>query len=105
MPLTGDILLEFDDETREYYAVWEPVIFGMGKTEQEALQDLAAAANLFIDVCSKQSNRNMKDNKRVEMGNISDNSIVSKEKIDGGHGETKKYCQLIARGTLRQMWL
>jgi predicted RNase H-like HicB family nuclease len=49
MTLSGDILLEFDEETREYFAVWEPVIFGMGKTEQEAMQDLIAAADLFID--------------------------------------------------------
>jgi len=49
MPMTGDILLEFDEETREYFAVWEPVIFGMGKTEQEAILDLVAAAELLID--------------------------------------------------------
>ena len=49
MPMTGDILLEFDEETREYFAVWEPVIFGMGKTEKAAVQDLIAAAELFVD--------------------------------------------------------
>ena len=49
MPMTGEILLEFDEETREYFAVWEPVIFGMGKTEQEAVQDLVGAAELLMD--------------------------------------------------------
>ena len=49
MPMTGEILLEFDEETREYFAVWEPVIFGMGKTEQEAMQDLVGAAELLMD--------------------------------------------------------
>ena len=49
MPLSGDILLEFDEETREYFAFWEPVIIGMGKTEREAVQDLLAAAELLID--------------------------------------------------------
>ena len=49
MPMTGEILLEFDEETREYFAVWEPVIFGMGKTEQEAVQDLVGTAELLID--------------------------------------------------------
>jgi hypothetical protein len=49
MPLTGDIMLEFDKETREYFAVWEPVIIGMGKTEREAMQDLIAAAELLLD--------------------------------------------------------
>lgn len=54
MPLTTDILLEFDEETREYFAVWEPVIIGMGKTEQEAIQDVMAAADLLLD-----SNKNI----------------------------------------------
>ncbi|HEY98382.1 MAG TPA: hypothetical protein G4O16_09420 [Dehalococcoidia bacterium] len=56
MPMTGDILLEFDEETREYFAVWEPVIFGMGKTEQEAIQDLVAAAELLV-----ATNKNIDD--------------------------------------------
>jgi len=54
--MTGDILLEFDEETREYFAVWEPVIFGMGKTEQEAIQDLVAAAELLV-----ATNKNIDD--------------------------------------------
>lgn len=49
MPLTTDILLEFDEETREYFAVWEPVIIGMGKTEHEAIQDMMAAADMLLD--------------------------------------------------------
>ncbi len=54
MPLKGEIILEFDDETQEYLAVWEPVIIGMGKTEQEVLRDLTAALNLSIDVHNQQ---------------------------------------------------
>jgi len=56
MPLTGDIILEFDEETREYFAVWEPVIFGMGKTEHEAIQDLTAAATLLIETNNQNTN-------------------------------------------------
>ena len=56
MPLAGDILLEFDEETQEYLAIWEPVIFGMGKTKPEALKDLTAAANLFIDIYNQKDN-------------------------------------------------
>ena len=56
MPLKGDILLEFDNETQEYLAVWEPVVFGMGKTEQEAVRDLIAAAELFMDGTCKKIN-------------------------------------------------
>ena len=55
MPVTGDILLEFDEETREYFAVWEPIIIGMGKTEQEAIQDMMAAAEVLLD-SSNQKN-------------------------------------------------
>lgn len=54
MPLKGDILLEFDKETKEYLAVWEPVIIGMGKTQQDAIDDLTAAANLYLDTCNQQ---------------------------------------------------
>ena len=49
MPLKGDILLEFDRKMQEYLAVWEPVVLGMGKTEQAAVQDLMSAAELLID--------------------------------------------------------
>ena len=54
MPLAGDILLEFDRETQEYLAVWEPVVFGMGKTEPAAMQDLIAAAGLFIEIYNQK---------------------------------------------------
>ena len=49
MPTAPDITLEFDEETREYFAIWEPVIIGMGKTERAAVQDLMFAAELLID--------------------------------------------------------
>jgi predicted RNase H-like HicB family nuclease len=50
MPLKGETILEFDKETQEYLAVWEPAIIGMGKTEQEAIKDLTAAAELLINI-------------------------------------------------------
>jgi hypothetical protein len=55
MPLKGEVILEFDEETQEYLAVWEPVIIGIGKTQHDAIDDLTAAANLFIDTCNQQS--------------------------------------------------
>ena len=55
MPLKGEIILEFDKETQEYLAVWEPVIIGMGKTERAAVEDLIAAAELFIDTNNSQT--------------------------------------------------
>ena len=56
MPLKGDIILEFDEEIQEYLAVWEPVILGMGTTEEEAIHDLIAAAELLVDSsCRKKT--------------------------------------------------
>ena len=45
----GEINLEFDRETQEYYIVWEPVVIGMGKTTHEALEDLRMAAHFSTD--------------------------------------------------------
>ena len=53
MALKGDIILEYDQESREYLAFWEPVIIGMGKTERDAVDDLTAAANLYLDTCNQ----------------------------------------------------
>ncbi|MGD9143451.1 MAG: hypothetical protein PVG61_06370 [Dehalococcoidia bacterium] len=49
MPLKGEIIVEFDREKHEYLAMWEPVVFGMGKTEKDAVEDMMAAAELFIE--------------------------------------------------------
>jgi hypothetical protein len=56
MVLKGEITLEYDQETREYVAFWEPVIIGMGKTERDAVDDLTAAANLFLDTFQEKFN-------------------------------------------------
>jgi hypothetical protein len=55
MAFRGEITLEYDQESREYVAFWEPVIIGMGKTERGAIDDLITAANLFLDTCSQKS--------------------------------------------------
>ena len=55
MALKGEITLEYDQEAREYVAFWEPVIIGMGKTERDAVDDLTAAASLFLDSYHQQS--------------------------------------------------
>jgi predicted RNase H-like HicB family nuclease len=43
------IELEFDEETRNYYIVWEPIVISLGKTRQEALADLRQAAHFGVD--------------------------------------------------------
>ena len=45
----GEISLEFDGKSQEYYIVWEPVVIGMGKTEHEAIEDLRTAAHIGLD--------------------------------------------------------
>ena len=45
----NNIELKFDDETRNYYIVWEPIIISLGKTKQEALADLRQAAHFGVD--------------------------------------------------------
>ena len=49
MPSTNDIEIEFDEETQDYYIVWEPIFISSGKTKQEALEDLREAAHLGVD--------------------------------------------------------
>ena len=49
MPGTSNIEIEFDEETRDYYIVREPIVISLGKTKDEALEDLREAAHLFID--------------------------------------------------------
>jgi len=49
MSRNNDIELEFDEETRNYYIVWEPIVISLGKTRQEALEDLRQAAHFGVD--------------------------------------------------------
>ena len=45
----NDIIVEYDPDTMDYCSVWEPVVIGAGKTEQEALEDLRQAAHFCVD--------------------------------------------------------
>jgi len=49
MPRQNDIHLELDELTHDYYAFWEPVAMGAGKTMRDALDDLRQAAHFGID--------------------------------------------------------
>ena len=49
-PINNEIQLEFDEEFGSYYTIWQPVVaIGVGGTEQEALEDLRAAAHFGVD--------------------------------------------------------
>ena len=49
MSSQSDIKLKYDKETREYYTIWKPVVIGMGKSRNEALEDLRMATLLGLD--------------------------------------------------------
>lgn len=49
MSRENDIDIEFDEASQGYYAIWEPVVIGMGETEVKALEDLREAAHLCVD--------------------------------------------------------
>lgn len=48
---SNEIRTEYDDDSQGYYIIWQPLtIIGMGRTEQEALEDLRAAAHFGVEV-------------------------------------------------------
>jgi hypothetical protein len=49
MSRRNDIDVEFDEATQGYYAIWEPIVIGAGKTKHEALDDLRQAAHFGAD--------------------------------------------------------
>ena len=65
MSRRNEIDVEFDEVVQGYYAVWEPVVIGAGKTRQEALQDLKEVAHFgvdtFIDLKLKDINKEKED--------------------------------------------
>jgi hypothetical protein len=56
----NDINLEYDQESREYYIVWEPVILSAGKTERQALEELRGAAHSGVDTLIDLKLKNIK---------------------------------------------
>lgn len=45
----SEVHIELDKDTQYYYAIWQPVAIGAGKTRQEALDDLRQAAHFGVD--------------------------------------------------------
>ena len=65
MSRRNEIDVEFDQATQGYYAVWEPIAIGAGKTKHEALDDLRQAAHFgvdtFIELKLKDINKGKED--------------------------------------------
>jgi len=51
MSKNNQIEIEFDEETQNYYVIWEPVVVSLGKTMREALEDLRTTAHFGVDTC------------------------------------------------------
>ena len=49
MPSNNNIEIEFDEEAQNYYISWEPMVISLGKTKEEALEDLREAAHFDVD--------------------------------------------------------
>ena len=45
----NSIKIEFDEESRDYYIIWQPIIIGAGRTGYQALEDLREAAHHSVD--------------------------------------------------------
>ncbi|MGD9116514.1 MAG: hypothetical protein PVJ61_04975 [Dehalococcoidia bacterium] len=56
----GDINLEFDEDSGEYYIVWEPLVVSAGRTERQALEELRGAAHLGVDTLIDKKLENIK---------------------------------------------
>jgi len=49
MSSKSEIQIAFDEVMQGYYAIWEPVAIGTGKTRREALDDLRQTAHFGVD--------------------------------------------------------
>jgi hypothetical protein len=47
--VSNDIKLDYDQESGDYYIVWEPVILSAAKTQRQALEELRGAAHSGVD--------------------------------------------------------
>lgn len=57
---TNSIEIEFDEETQDYYIIWNPIVIGSGKTREEALEDLKGAAHYGVDTLIDLKLRDMR---------------------------------------------
>lgn len=57
---TNSIEIDFDEETQDYYIIWNPIVIGSGKTREEALEDLKGAAHYGVDTLIDLKLRDMR---------------------------------------------
>ena len=57
----NEIEVAFDETIQGYFAIWEPVVIGAGKTRDEALNDLRQAAHFGVDTFIELKLKDIKD--------------------------------------------
>ena len=45
----NNIQIEFDEDTRDYYIIWKPIIISSGKSRRGSLTDLRQTAHFAVD--------------------------------------------------------
>jgi orotidine-5'-phosphate decarboxylase len=50
--------IEFDEDTRDFYIIWKPIIISSGKSRHRSLEDLRQTAHFAVDALS---DRKLKD--------------------------------------------
>ena len=57
----GEIRIDLDKVTHHYNIAWQLSIIGLGKTKQEALEDLREAAHFGVDSFINEKLRNIEE--------------------------------------------
>ena len=53
------IKIEFDEETRDYYIIWKPIIISSGKSWHGSLADLRRTAHFAVDALIDRKLKNI----------------------------------------------
>ena len=70
----NNIKIEFDEDSRDYYIIWKPIIISSGKTRHGSLADLRQTAHFAVDALI---DRKLKD---IGEGSPSGDSPVKKQR-------------------------
>ncbi len=78
MSRNRNLEIEFDEETGDYYIIWEPVVLGLGKTGAEALRDLREAAHAGIDTLI---NLKLADMRKSKVTEACRNKVIAEKEV------------------------
>ena len=55
----NNIEIEFDEDTRDYYIIWKPIIISSGKSWHGSLADLRRTAHFAVDALIDRKLKNI----------------------------------------------